>query len=227
MRITGQMEGDEFLIIDLTTSPLPAETPQPCPICGISLPVAELAAHANAHFTAENELETGSPLFSEGLPVPCPLCGQMLSPDEIDSHALAHAIQLEDLDPHTIADDLYYEELRAVYGFTARHRATGKCFICGASGHWVPECPQNPDNISAQARIIPQPTAAVVSVAQLPDPQWHRPPFDPAAMMRLLGQCSTKQNLPREFSKCTTLLCGTVVHFGGQVRFFKLLLIEK
>jgi hypothetical protein len=140
----------------------------------------------------------------------------MLSLDEIDSHTLAHAIENEDVDPHTVADDLYYEELRATYGFTARKRSTGRCFICGQAGHWVPECPHNPDNIVAQTRIIPEPTGTTVAAAQLPDPQFQKPPFDPAEMLRLLGQCTQKQNVPKEVSKCTTLLSGTVVHFGGQ-----------
>jgi hypothetical protein len=220
------MKNEDELIIDLTTEPSPpADILQHCPICGLAVPTAELAAHANAHFVEEEELEAEHhdlPLLSqhEQVPVACPLCGEMLSLEDIDSHALAHTIEQNELDGHSIADDLYYEELRQTYGFAAKKRTTGKCFICGEAGHWVPECPKNPDNIVAQARIIPQPTASTVTAAQKPDPQFknhHRYPLlDPRALLQLLGQCTTKQTIPKEFSRCKTLLSGTVSHFGGQ-----------
>ena len=158
---------------------------------------------------------TDSPLLLE-VSFACPLCSQILSVDEIDSHALQHAIESENLDQNTIADDIYYEKLRASYSLAIRGGGTGTCYICGEAGHWVRDCPKNHDYIVAQARVLPQPTAAAVAAVQLPDPQFQRPPFDPEAMLRLLGECTTKQYLSKEYTTCTTLLCGTVVHFGGQ-----------
>ncbi|KAG7671042.1 hypothetical protein Ndes2437A_g04687 [Nannochloris sp. 'desiccata'] len=214
------MKSEEDLIVELTTElSSPADAHARCPICGVAVPISELRDHSNAHFAAEDDVAVNlidSPLLSE-VPVACPLCGQMLSVDEIDSHAVAHSIELEGLDEHAIADDIYYAELRKTYGSPAiRGGGTGTCYICGEAGHWARDCPKNPEYIIAPARVLPQPTAAAVAAVQLPDPQFQRPPFDPEQMLRLLGQCTTKQYLPKEFSTCTTMLCGTVVHFGGQ-----------
>jgi len=213
------MKNEEDSIIHLTAeSSSPAETCAHCPNCGSPVSISEPSDDSNEDFVAEEEVAVkfkDSPLLLE-VPFACPLCGQMLSVDEIDSHAWEHAIESETLDQHAIADDIYYEKLRATYSFAIRGGGTGTCYICGEAGHWVRDCPKNPDYIVAQARVLPQPTAAAVAAVQLPDPQFQRPPFDPEAMLRLLGQCTTKQSLPKEFYKCTTLLCGTVVHFGGQ-----------
>lgn len=214
-------------VMDLTSESSPTKQvsniiTQSCPICGLELPENELPAHCDAHFAAdEEELPIG--IFEQDVGIStaaaddcvCPLCGLDIQSEDAESHALAHSLECEDLDPQSTSNDLYFEELRAKYGFVPKQRP-GSCFTCGQAGHWTPDCPKNPTNVVAKARIISKPSAEAVAAAQRPDPQYQRPACDPATLLRLLGEGAVKQRLPREFSRCTTILSGPVVHFGGQ-----------
>ena len=57
------------------------------------------------------------------------------------------------------------QELRAKYGFEAAPRQ-GACRVCQQQEHWARECPQNPDVVTAAARVLAAPTPAAIAASQ-------------------------------------------------------------
>ena len=221
------------IIIDLTReTQIATDKDQPCPICGTILSVDDLVAHCDAHFAAAEtdaaaplSISTATAAAAAAGALPCPLCGEILTPDELESHALVHALECEDVDaiekammasaPSFAENEIHFEQLRAQYGFGGPQRP-GLCFLCKQPGHWSPECPQNPINITAKARVIENVTAGAAAAAQQPEPQFLKPSMDPEGLIRKLAACCVQQKVASEYSRCTTLLSGPVLHCGGQ-----------
>jgi hypothetical protein len=95
---------------------------EPCPVCTELIPVAQLAAHCESHFSSSQP--DLSPVDSGT--VVCATCGASIALAELDSHLLAHELQgdlqqageaeLDQLSSRE-AEELYFKELRAKYGF--------------------------------------------------------------------------------------------------------------
>lgn len=233
-------------LIDLT-SPPPGTVMEQCPMCHQRLPLAQLEQHVQLHLQAEDDTALGTNL--QNLPTAdataaCSICGDLISIAVLDEHERTHAQQQAQQD-HELAqltgadgdgdwagggedeilnqdvlEQLYFEELRAKYGFTAPSRP-GTCFICSKPGHWARDCPQNPDHQEAQARVVPVDSQAILDASK-------REPQDAAntysgtesahpslpSLMQLLEGCLKDQTCPKS-KQYTALLSGPVHHFAS------------
>ena len=114
-------------------------------------------------------------------------------------------------------EELYFEQLRARYGYSTQARP-GCCRLCGQEGHWVRDCPRNPDKQEAARRVVnPQPqliAAAQQRAAFTPLPAPSNGGSASGSLVQLLAACLERQHLPA--SVCYQAgLCGAVQHFGA------------
>ena len=114
-------------------------------------------------------------------------------------------------------EELYFEQLRARYGYSTQARP-GCCRLCGQEGHWVRDCPRNPDKQEAARRVVnPQPqliAAAQQRAAFTPLPAPSNGGSASGSLVQLLAACLERQQLPG--SVCYQAgLCGAVQHFGA------------
>eukprot|EP00887_Chlorella_sp_A99_P007524 scaffold2.g7524.t1 len=155
----------------------------------------------------------------------CPHCGCEVPLADAESHLLAHELQSEDVvaaDAAAVAaaadqedaaqlEAQAFEELRARYGFSEAPSRPGACRLCGEEGHWVRECPRNPDVAVAKARVIVAPTPAKVAASQQPT---EAPPAGDlvGALVNALGA----QALPPACKGFEAAVCAPgVVHYGA------------
>jgi hypothetical protein len=116
-------------------------------------------------------------------------------------------------------EELYFEQLRARYGYSTQARP-GCCRLCGREGHWVRDCPRNPDKQEAARRVF-NPQAQLIAASQqraaftpLPAPSNGGGGGDSSSLVQLLAACLERQQLPA--SVCYQAgLCGAVQHFGA------------
>jgi hypothetical protein len=184
------------------------------------MPLAEIAAHCDAHFA--EQAPGAAAAADSGAEVECSICGLAVALGDLDGHELAHSLaeeegaQLGGGNAPAAAEELRcWEGLRSRYGFSDPKRP-GSCYLCGQPGHWVPECPRNPDNVAAQARVIRPPQRAAIAAAQRPDPQW-RAAGQKTSVMELIAECIRSEAPPAAGAATTrTLLSAHVQHFGAQ-----------
>lgn len=75
-----------------------------CPVCSAWVPVAELQAHCEAHFAAEEEAVAAAgggalPLAASAADrVTCPQCALSIALADFDSHMVAHDLERGDLE---------------------------------------------------------------------------------------------------------------------------------
>ena len=136
---------------------------QECDVCGASLPASEAASHRLAHEleqaegrgSAPGEISAAAKAAAEELDAQAAvaLAAAEWGDDDGgfedthggdggggDSDSQHHEQQLE---------ALYFEQLQSRYGFAPLQRP-GCCRLCGGEGHWVRDCPRNPDRQEAQ-----------------------------------------------------------------------------
>jgi hypothetical protein len=58
-----------------------------CPVCGVGLPLRELAAHVASHFPETEPSERGR---DDEVLLVCDTCGEEVSTSQLDSHQEAH-----------------------------------------------------------------------------------------------------------------------------------------
>lgn len=112
--------------IDLTLHD-DGEDVERCPVCAALVPLVQLPDHCEAHFiqpeAAANDGTDGT--------VVCAVCAATLALAEYDSHLLAHELEGQEVEGEQVAaaledeeelstrqaEELYFKQLRAKYGF--------------------------------------------------------------------------------------------------------------
>jgi Peptidase family C78/Ubiquitin-Binding Zinc Finger len=197
-------------VVDLTS--LDVANTTTCPICNQDIPVSEVQAHCDAHFATD---------VAPSADVGCSICGLPVALEDLESHELAHTYEQtaegEAGDDGTGNDNelerLYFEELRARYGFQNPSRP-GRCFICGEASHWVRECPRNPDNMAAQQRIVASVHPASIIACSQRDGHDGGLAAVPS-LIELLAECLRAQPRPPGGKQYAAFLSGPVAHYGS------------
>lgn len=195
-----------------TPSSRPAATGlRRCGACGAFVAPEEFASHQLAHKLEEEELAAAdSAAASRALT------------EELDAQGAAQAAAEEWGDGGGGSDDedalhtaqleeLYFEQLKARYGFAVPQRS-GCCRLCGRDGHWAADCEQNPDRKAAAQRVLDPPLPPrIVATQQQGEATRMR---GTAGLVQLLAAALEGQQAPPS-QEYAAALCGDVQHFGA------------
>jgi hypothetical protein len=119
----------------------------------------------------------------------------------------------EDAAHHAQLEELYFEQLRARYGFTAPQRA-GCCRLCGREGHWAADCERNPDRRAAAERVLDPPLPPRIRATQ--QRAEATPMRGDASLVQLVAASLEQQHAPPSH-EYVAALCGEVEHYGASL----------